>query len=95
MIHWQRGAGSRRVHRFRARFGKVSGPDAVAIIASCAGVAQSAERLTRNEQVRGSIPLSGSGGAPVAPIAGCPAPYGRRGVEAVDRMAIEQEDAEQ
>ena len=31
-----------------------------------AGVAQSAERLTRNEQVRGSIPLSGSGIAPRA-----------------------------
>ena len=26
----------------------------------CAGVAQSAERLIRNEQVRGSIPLPGS-----------------------------------
>ena len=30
------------------------------IIRGRAGVAQSAERLTRNEQVRGSIPLLGS-----------------------------------
>ena len=34
-----------------------------------AGVAQSAERLTRNEQVRGSIPLSGSG-IPPRPLPG-------------------------
>jgi hypothetical protein len=33
---------------------------------SIAGVAQSAERLTRNEQVRGSIPLPGSERSEVA-----------------------------
>lgn len=36
----------------------------MATITRRAGVAQSAERLTRNEQVRGSIPLSGSDIAP-------------------------------
>ena len=74
----EKGAGAPR----RAADGAPTGADRLSrryTLCSFAGVAQSVEQLTRNEQVRGSNPLSGStafagGSRRVAPVSNTPEP---------------------